>query len=343
MSLRILHIAHQQLRKYGHLRVSWAQKLYHGLIRNDHLVQGFSDRDIAAFEAPFGIRDLGKKKANQRLLQTVEAFQPDLIIVGHCDIISNETLIEARKQRPSVIIAACNNDPLFAPENVKKIEKRCQVVDAMFVSTGLKELTQFHGSRARLFHMPNPVDISIETENNASKDNLAVDLLFCSKETAYSCRGEIVHYLKERLPEALSFSTPGSFQQATVWGRDYDTLLGQAKMGLNLNRQEGFDWYSSARMAQLAGNGLLTFTHRSSDFSRLFPAESLVYFDHKEDLRQKVEDFFNDDNKRQHWAARARSFFHSEINSTLYAQYIVEAATQSSYSHRYVWLEDERV
>ena len=337
--MRILHIAHQQLRKYGHLRVSWAQKLYHGLIRNHHLVHSFSDRDIAAFEAPFGIRELGKKQANRRLLQTIEAFQPELIIVGHCDIIRNETLVEARKLNTNVVIAGCNNDPLFVPENAEKIRRRCEVVDAMFVSTGTKELRQFEGARAKLWHMPNPVDIAIETENNAAKQDLPIDLLFCSKETAYTQRGEMVHYLKDHLPPSLHFSTPGSFNQATVWGRDYDRLLGQAKMGLNLNRQEGFDWYSSARMAQLAGNGLLTFTHQSADFARLFPEESLVYFDTKEDLQQHVSDFFNDDSKRQHWAARARDFFHREINSTLYAQYIVEAATQGTYSHPYIWLE----
>ena len=75
--MRVLHIAYQQLRRYGKTRVSWAQKLTFGLIKNDHYTQGFSDRDVAAFEAPFGIRELGIKKANRRLLETVDAFEPD--------------------------------------------------------------------------------------------------------------------------------------------------------------------------------------------------------------------------------------------------------------------------
>ena len=60
--MRVLHIAYQQLRRYGQTRVSWAQKLSFGLIKNDHYLQTFSDRDIAAFEAPLGIRDLGVGK-----------------------------------------------------------------------------------------------------------------------------------------------------------------------------------------------------------------------------------------------------------------------------------------
>ncbi len=339
LSMRILHVAHQQLRKYGHNRVSWAQKLYFGLIRNNHCVQAFSDRDVAAFEAPLGIRDLGKKKANQRLLQTVEAFEPDLMIVGHCDIISNETLVEAKKVRPGLVIASCNNDPLFVPDNVEKIHNRCKVANSMFVSTGLKELSRFSNGKAKLFHMPNPVDSSIETENCALKSDFPVDLIFCSKEKTHTARGKIVSYLKENLLDDIYFSTPGSFDEPAVWGRDYDKALASSKMALNLNRQEGLDWYSSARMAQLVGNGLLTFTHSSAGFDRFFPDETLVYFKDKEQLKTLIEGFYQDNGKRMYWAGRARDFFHQEINSTLYAQYIVESALELPYSHNYVWLE----
>ncbi len=338
--MRILHVAHQQLRKYGHNRVSWGQKLYFGLIRNNHCVQAFSDRDVAAFEAPFGIRDLGKSKANQRLLQTVEAFEPDLMIVGHCDIITNATLEAARKIRPAMKIAGCNNDPLFVPENAKKIEHRCDVVDAMFVSTGEPELARFKGKKASLWHMPNPVDVSIETFDASQQTSFDGDLIFCSKETKHTERGILVSALKDKLPSDFRFSTPGSFGLPGVWGRDYDRALSKSKMGLNLNRQEGDYWYSSARMAQLVGNGLLTFTHESTRFDTLMPPESLVYFNNVDDLAEKVTQFHFDDAMRQQWAANARQFFHEYINSTLYAQYIVETAMEMPYSTPYVWMKD---
>lgn len=335
--MRILHVAHQQLRKYGHTRVNWAQKLFHGLIKNDHTVQTFSDRDVAAFEAPFGIRDLGKKRSNARLLETAAAFKPELVIVGHCDIIRNETLEEIRKLVPGVVIAGCNNDPLFVPENYKKIDDRCDVVDAMFVSTGEPELKPFTGKRAKLFHMPNPVDPAIETFNVSVLDQFKHDLIFCSKSEAYTERGKIVQAIKDFHGDSLRFYTPGSFGIAGVWGRDYDLALADSKMGLNLNRQENYYWYSSARMAQMAGNGLLTFTHSSAKFNELFPDESLVYFDDVDQLNQQLRDFQRDDAKRKHWAANGYQFFHREINNTLYAQYIVEATLQLPFSHDYVW------
>ena len=43
---------------------------------------------------------------------------------------------------------------------------------------------------------------------------------------------------------------------------------------------------------------------------------------------------------RRDWAARARHFFHSEINNGLYAQYIVEASLLQPFSHDYVWARD---
>jgi len=335
--MKILHVAHQQIRKFGNTRVSWAQKLYHGLIKNDHYVYTFSDRDIAAFEAPLGIRDLGKNKANKRLVETMEAIQADLVIIGHCDIITNETIAKLRSIKPDVVISACNNDPLFVPENFDKILHRCKVVDNMFVSTGIVDLKPFAGDRAKLFHMPNPVDPAIENSDSSQHQNLPHDLIFCSKSEAHTQRGKTVSYLRENLSSAINFYTPGSYGTPGVWGRDYDLALAQSKMGLNLNRQEGYHWYSSARIAQMAGNGLLIFSHESANFESLLPPETLVYFNDMDELNNKVIDFHHDDEKRKHWASRCRDFFHSEMNNTLFAQYIVEASMNTPFSHPYIW------
>lgn len=335
--MRVLHVAYQQLRRYGKTRVSWANKLTQGLIRNDHFVQVFSDRDVAAFEAFLGIRELGKKKANQRLIETVEAVEPDLMIVGHCDLITNETLALIRQRWPSIVMAHCNNDPLFVPSNVDRIRHRAEVVDAVFVSTGMPELKQFETSPARFYHMPNPVDASIETLDNSQRTDLPVDLLFCSNSNDFTQRRDIVVYLKEQLGDELNFNTPGSFGQSPVWGRDYERALADTRMGLNLNRQEGDYWYSSARMAQLAGSGILQFTHSAPKFDELLPAETLVYFDDMESLRDRIREFHHDDAKRQAWASRARTFFHEHMSSKLYAQYILECSLEMPLSHDYVW------
>ena len=338
--MKILHVDYQQLRRYGKPRVSWAQKLSNGLIRNCYNTLCFSDRDVAAFEAPLNIRDLGKKKANQRLLETVAGFGPDLVIAGHCDIISNQTLSQIRQSNPNTTVIHCNNDPLFVPSNVERIKSRASVCDAIFVSTGRKELQPFENLGARVYHMPNPVDPAIETLDNSSAPNLPIDLLFCSNSNEHTKRLETVKFLKDALTDELNFKTFGSFGEPPVWGQDYDNVLAQTKMGLNINRQDDHYWYSSARMAQLAGNGILLFTHAKLKFDELFPPQTLVYFNDREDLLAQIRHFHQNDDQRKLQAANTRALFHQEFNASLYARYIVEAAMQTPFSHDYLWARD---
>ncbi len=338
--MRILHIDYQQIRRYGKNHGNWVEKLAYGMIKNGHNLQSFSDRDIAAFEAPFGLRDLGWKRANQRAIEMVDAVAPDLIVLGHCDKITNETVSEMRKISPGSQVVHCNCDPLFVPYNVENIKLRSQVCDAVFVTTGKNELAQFEGSRARTFHIPNPVDEAFETLDNSRKTDLSIDLLFCSNATKFTRRGKIVEHVKNALDSELAFHTYGSFGMPAVWGREYDRVLEQTRMGLNLNRQEGNYWYASDRMAQLAGNGILQFTSDQQHFDELMPEESIVYFRDEDDLVDKVREFHHDDQRRQHWAARARDIFMKEMNSTLYAQFIVEASFGMSFSHDYIWASD---
>lgn len=341
--MRILHVANKQLRRYGKTHGNWVEKLAYGLIKNKHQVLSFSERDVAAFEAPFGLRDLGWKRANQRLLEMVESTNPELIIFGHCDKITDDTVRQIRQTHPHIALAHVNCDPLFVPNNVKNILERAAIVDAVFITTGKRELGKFEHLGARIYHMPNPVDEAFELLDNAAQTALDIDLLFCSNATKFSTRGVTVQFLKDHLDADISFKTPGSFGERAAWGRDYDDILSRTRMALNLNRQEGDYWYSSDRMAQLAGNGVLQFTNASQHFHELLPPESMVYFNDDSDLLKKVREFHHDDARRQAWARTCRDFFFAEINTELYARYIVEATLGQAFSHDYVWARDIHV
>ena len=336
---RILLIGFAQLRRYGHTRVSWFNKLHRGLIQNGHDVLFFSDRDTAAFEAPFGIRDLGKKKANRRLLETAEAFAPSLILIGHADLITHATLGQIKAQH-AVPLVHLNNDPLFIPSNVERIRARLQPCDLAFVSTGKPTLDViFPELTAKTFHMPNPVDPAIERFDVSllPRDGLDRDLVFCGNATKHTRREEVLQNLKAGLADDVRFDIFGLFGTPPVWGRAYDTVLSRSAMGLNLNRDEGHVWYSSARMAQLAGNGLLVLTHADNGFQSLLPDNSAVYYTDPNDLRDKIMYFTEHDDQRREQAARTRDFYHREMNNRLYAQNIVETATGRAFSHPYVW------
>ena len=103
--LRIVHCATFCIDKFGKDYYSGNHKISKGLIRNGHNVCDFSYRDIARSEAPLRIKSLGVAKMNRRLIETVQSVHPDLLLLGHSELIANETLFEIRKLMPNIKIA----------------------------------------------------------------------------------------------------------------------------------------------------------------------------------------------------------------------------------------------
>lgn len=58
-------------------------------------------------------------------------------------------------------------------------------------------------------------------------------------------------------------------------------------MGLNYSRKNDVTLYSSDRIVQLTGNGLLTFSPRIPGFDQLYTEQEVVYFDDQFDLAEK--------------------------------------------------------
>ena len=121
--MRILHSDNLMIRRYGHLKVSTGRKLLNGIIRNNWKVCEYSERDIAKFEAPLGIKPLGIRAANRRFIETFENFKPDVLLIGHSDLLTNETLKTIKRIAPSVPIIYRNVDPLWRERNVKMIHQ----------------------------------------------------------------------------------------------------------------------------------------------------------------------------------------------------------------------------
>lgn len=340
--MRVLLAGNFQIRRYGEVRILSDRKLYYGLVRNGHQVLDFSDRDIAAFNAPFRLRDFGRRAANRRFIETCRKFRPDLIIVNHCDIITNQSLLEAKQLNPDIRIAYRNVDALFVKSNVQRICDRLECVDHLFVTTAGTPLDQFRTGNTSVSFIPNPVDISIETEDNSQKSaaDLNVDLLYCGNGRTGCPRLRYVQYLKQNLPQSCRFDSYGSIGHPPVWGYEYEQLLARTRMALNLNREECGNLYTSSRVAQLMGNGILTFIHRASDLERLFGKDRAAYFDSEDELLETVLHFQNNDEERQRVASAGRVYSFEHFSSDAISQFIVEKTMQLPMSREYVWDAD---
>ena len=338
--MRILMVDNMQIRQYGNLKMGPGRKLVCGAIRNDWRLAEFSDRDVTRYLAPFGIRKLGAAMANQKLVKTAKNFKPDLLFIGHCDYIRNQTLEEIRAALPHIRMAHFNIDAIWIDWHVQQIRERMYSTDAIFVTTGGDALKQFCTGKNVVAYMPNPSDSSMEVEDNSQKTSFTRDLLFTGREMAGDDRNEFLRELGAELKDKLRFDFFGMFGNPPVWGADYERALAESKMSINLNRKEGWPLYSSDRIAHLIASGILTFVNDRGNMQKFFSDKEVVYFHDRADLRDKILYFNEHDVERRSVAAAGRAKYHRMFSGSRTLKFMVETLMNQPYSENYEWADE---
>lgn len=336
--MKVIVVANFRERDNGLMFYDTARKLTNGLIRAGCNVYAFSDREMARNDARFGLRKLGVASVNRRLLATVENFEPDLILLCHADTIYRETLETIRRRPNRPRIAMRNVDPLFIPKNIDNIAEYADLVDAIFVTTAGDPLQQFARPGNAVSFMPNPVDPSIESSKTYENLDPDFDLFFATRYTRFSNRIDFCEELRQRLPQ-VRFDFRGFDGKPPIFGSEYGHALAKCRMGLNLDKATGWFLYSSARMAQYMGNGLLTFIERSSNFDRFFSDEEAVFYETLDDLTTQIARFKADDAMAREVAAKGRAKYHELFDCSRIARYIIEVTMGRPLS-AYPWPTD---
>lgn len=337
--MKILHVHNLMLRHYGNFKFYTGYKLSNGIVRNNHRLLEFSDRDMVRYEAPMGIRILGKKKANRRLIEACLNFQPDLILIGHCDLISEKTLLEIRRLLPSTKIAHWFLDALWIDRNLQRLKKRMHCTDSIFITTGGESIKQFCTGKNLVSFIPNPTDLAWEQHDNSKREQFERDLVFCGVGSKSDYRYQLLKNLEVTIKHQLNFETFGIRGNPAVWGERYDCVIGGSKMALNLNREEGWAYYSSDRISQLLGNGLLTFVWDKGEMRRLFDDEYVVFFKDEDELCEKVKYFHSHDDHRKSIASAGRAYYHRYFSAEKVVKYIVESTFEIPLSEDYPWAD----
>lgn len=334
--MRIVHCSNFSLRKNGSFFYGVPYKLSDGLTRLGHFVFDYPDRDVA--DGYFvGIRQLGVSHANRKLINVCQEVRPDMLLLGHCTIISPETLNTIRKNIPTVRIAHWNCDALFIPNNFKRVSSLVPLVDATFVTTAGEDLNTLSKSGGRVAFMPNPVDGSIETIKVFEKDGVENDLVFLTGGGPFiQMRSQICENIRARIPD-LKFDVRGLFGHPNAYGARLFDVLGNAKMGLNISAKNDVHLYSSDRMSQLMGCGLLTFVDRRTGFLSIIHDDEAVFYEGEDELVEKLLYFRRNDSERREVAKRGWQRAHQIFNETLVARWIVEATFRTPPSQDYAW------
>ena len=336
---RLLLVDNLMIRRYGNLRMGPGRKLMCGAIRNDWRICEFSDRDMARLLAPLGIRSLGGVIANRKLLLTAKNFRPDIMLLGHCDYITNEALAAIRKAVPGIRIAHFNVDPLWQTRTRAQMADRMESCDALFATTAGEVLKTWTTGRNVVAYMPNPSDPSMENQDNGAKTDFARDLFFAGNPREGDPRWDLLRALLPKIEGRLRVEIFGA-DRPSIWGADYEDVLATSKMSLNLNRREGDLWYSSDRIAHLMGFGILTFQSSKNGMQRFFTDRETVWFDEAADLAEKILRYQADDAARAAVAFAGRAKYHALFNGARVLRYMVETMLGEPYSEPYEWAEE---
>ena len=313
------------------------QRMLNGFTRLGHVFYAFNDRDVARASTIFNSSKLGRKSMNQKLVKDCVAYRPDLIILGHCTLVTNDTLGILREKLPDTPIIYRNVDPLNYQQNRDDLSNRIDHVDWTFITTAGKSLESFSSKKTKVTHIPNPVDKAIDVHRNFGQDTLPIDLFFA---------GSVLHnredhrqaLISDLLPQISNVTTRiiGAGQEDRVFGADYYDLLAQSKMGLCLNKTNNEYLYASDRFSQYLGNGLLTFIHEGPRFQELL-GDAIVTYRSIEDLTAKLLKFHGDDALRKQTAERAHTLAHDMFDVEKVCQYMIDCAFFAKATQDYAW------
>ena len=343
-TLKILHITNFNERFDGRLHYNTGKRLNNGFIRLGHNVLSISDRDIISNYKSFN-DPTGRKTLNQKIIFSNKNFNPDLIILGHADNVDINTLQLLKEKNKNLKIAQWFLDPVSksGPDylnNKKRVLRINDYMDANFITTH-PEVINFNLNNP--FYMPNPSDESFEILAN-DKNDCYYDMFFAMshgvhrgklKEGKFDKREDFINKIIRNPKINLNYFGLNKIQP--IWGNNFLKELSKSKMGLNLSRGKPVKYYSSDRIAQLMGNGLLTFIDEKTSYSDFFSNEEMVFYKNYSDLVEKVLKYKRDDKQRRRIARNGRLKYNKSFNSKVVARFIIEKTLQIKNKTKYIW------
>ena len=341
--LKIMHITNFNYRFNGRLHYNTGKRINNGLLRLGHNVLSISDRDMIRENK--SINDFsGIKSLQYNIIENYKNFKPNLVILGHADAVNKET-IEFLKNN-NIKIAQWFLDPVskLGPDfknNKKRIIEKDGLIDATFLTTDPKSLDF---KLKNPFYIPNPCDKSFETLENFKYD-CENDLFFAMshgvhrgqlKKGKVDNREIILNKLIKKNTQ-IKFDVYGMNNIQPIWSDKFLDCLSKSSMALNLSRGQPIKYYSSDRIAQLIGNGLLTFVDERTHLNDFFSNNEIVFYKNIDDLSYKINKYKNDKIERNKIARRGKNFYFKYFNSTLVAEYIIKKTLDIKDTNSYIW------
>ena len=108
-------------------------------------------------------------------------------------------------------------------------------------------------------------------------------------------------------------------------------------MGLNLSRGKPIRYYSSDRIAQLIGNGLLTLIDEKTYLSDFFSNNELIFYKDMNDLSEKILKFKKDKKEGKKIAKNGKLKYFKYFNSTIVSDFIINVTFGIKLKNKPIW------
>lgn len=331
---KIIHVSNFNLiRLKGCFQVGFPFKISNGLIRNGYSVFNYPDRDLCRMFGFGHMNFIGKKRLNKHLINYCKVTEPDAILIGHADLITNDTLLEIKHLFPHLKIMQWSCDwivPGYAERNIKAVSSRLDVVDATLISTGDKELLrQFKRDGQIVGYLPNMSDDSLETGKAFEQENLPYDIMLCANTGKRQFCGQdeeldlIIDEANRRIPD-LKWKLAGIKNTPALNGYAYIRALGESAIGFNLSRLNDIYLYSSDRMVHSMANGQLVFLDKRNGFQDLYNDNEAVFYETADEFYDKLKFYKKTPQARMKIAAAGHHKIHQEYSNVHVTKYMAD-------------------
>ncbi len=342
---KIMHITNFNERFDGRLHYNTGRRINNGFIRNGHNVLAISDRDILHNNK--NLKDFsGNKSLQSKIIEAFNNFKPHIIVLGHADKVSNTTLNQFKEIDNQLKITQWFLDPLskHGPDhliNSKRITDKKNLIDTTFLTTDPSSLEI---SIPNSYFMPNPADKAFEILKNYEKD-CPYDVFFAMSHGVH--RGTLKSGKEDdreafinnliRKNRNIKFDIYGMNNVQPIWADNFLKKISNSYMGLNLSRGRPIKYYSSDRIVQLIGNGLLTFIDDKTFLKDFFSKKELVFYNNIDDLSEKLSKYKKDKKMGKIIAKNGKKKYLKFFNSDLVSEYILSKTFGYRSKKRIIW------
>ncbi len=340
--LKILHVGNFGSKVDHRLfNISIASKLSNGLIRNGHDVINFDYRDIIS-------RLFEKNNIDNKLLSIANNYRPDLILLGHNNILNRTTLMLLKEKLKCKIAIwyedhVMKNDPNYK-NNLNLLEKNHDLIDQYFITTA-PEIIKTKIKKNKLNYLPIPVDPNIE-DGEFYKYNKTKDLFFAIshgvnygklKNNKIDSRINFIEKLIKNSFGSIDFHFFGLYGEEPIWNYNFNKELMISKTALNLSRGGPNKYASSNRIASLMGNGILPFIHEKIKYQDFFDNDEIITYKDSADLISQLSQIKNQPLHIIKRSKNAKKRYHDIFNNKIIADFIIYKIFNTNKKFNYIW------